>query len=144
MSDLKVYKNEEVSLHNTSESTWIIMNNKVYDVTKFLLEHPGGEEVILDVAGKDATEIFNDIGHSSDAKLMAEDYLIGKVITDKTPQMPSIEVFKEKTILKDSWKGILLSPTWTNFIIPVGISIGVFIFYKLAQHFASKNYKIQI
>jgi cytochrome b involved in lipid metabolism len=30
----------EVSKHNSDESTWIVISNNVYDVTKFLDEHP--------------------------------------------------------------------------------------------------------
>lgn len=139
MSDLKLYRNEEVSEHNTKDSTWIIMNNKVYDVTKFLVEHPGGEEVILDVAGQDATEIFNDIGHSTDAKQMTEDYLIGKLDNPSTNIPKQTVNVISSSVADNSWKSILLSPTWTNFIIPVGISIGVFIFYKLTQYFSYKK-----
>ena len=50
------YTKEEIATHNDESSTWIILNNKVYDVTNFILEHPGGEEVILSLAGHDATE----------------------------------------------------------------------------------------
>ncbi|KAJ0093401.1 hypothetical protein Patl1_25972 [Pistacia atlantica] len=46
---------------------------EVYDVTKFLEDHPGGDEVLLLATGKDATDDFEDVGHSSSAKeLMAE------------------------------------------------------------------------
>lgn len=37
-----------VAEHNSSASAWIILHDKVYDVTKFLSEHPGGEEVLLE------------------------------------------------------------------------------------------------
>ena len=32
---------------------WMIISNKVYDVTKYLEDHPGGEEVLLDKGGMD-------------------------------------------------------------------------------------------
>jgi len=38
----------------------------VYDVTKYLDDHPGGSEIIVEYAGKDATDMFEDIGHSSE------------------------------------------------------------------------------
>jgi cytochrome b involved in lipid metabolism len=40
-------------------------------------DHPGGAEVMLDVAGADADEFFEDIGHSKDARKELEKYLIG-------------------------------------------------------------------
>lgn len=32
------------------------------------VRHSGGEEVMLDVAGQDATEAFEDVGHSDEAR----------------------------------------------------------------------------
>ena len=52
---------------------------QVYDVTKFLAEHPGGEAVLRENSGLDATEQFDDVGHSSDAKEMLKDYYIGQL-----------------------------------------------------------------
>lgn len=50
---------------------------KVYDVTSYLDDHPGGAEVMLDVAGKDADEFFEDIGHSNDAREELAKHVIG-------------------------------------------------------------------
>lgn len=77
--DLKAYTLDEVSQHNTVEDLWVVYNGGVYDITKYIDEHPGGEEVVIDVAGMDATEAFEDIGHSDDAREILKGLLIGKV-----------------------------------------------------------------
>ncbi|KAG0675360.1 Cytochrome b5 [Pichia californica] len=82
----KTFSAEEVSQHNTRDDIWIIYNNKVYDVTQYLDEHPGGEEVILDCAGGDSTEAFDDIGHSEDAHEMLESLFIGDLIGGIKPK----------------------------------------------------------
>ncbi|KAI0795096.1 glyoxylate dehydrogenase [Abortiporus biennis] len=56
----------DVAAHSTRESCWIIVHGKVYDVTDFLDEHPGGSKIILKYAGKDATEAYEPI-HPPDA-----------------------------------------------------------------------------
>ena len=56
-----------------------MIKGKVYDVTKFLDEHPGGEEVLLDVAGGDATQEYDDVGHSDEADALMRDYLVGEL-----------------------------------------------------------------
>lgn len=33
----------------------IVVENKVYDITDFVFDHPGGERVILTQEGRDAT-----------------------------------------------------------------------------------------
>ncbi|KAJ7169121.1 glyoxylate dehydrogenase [Mycena crocata] len=53
---------EQVLLqHATRESCWIIVHDKVYDITDFLDEHPGGSKIILRYAGKDATAAYEPI-----------------------------------------------------------------------------------
>ncbi|XP_076172515.1 cytochrome b5 [Ptiloglossa arizonensis] len=74
-----VYSAEEVVQHNHERDLWIVYNNGVYDVTKFLKEHPGGEEVLLSTAGKDATKCFDEIGHTTEAVVLRETYKIGTV-----------------------------------------------------------------
>lgn len=41
------------------------------------LNDRGGEEVLLDVGGQDATEAFEDVGHSDEAREILEGLLIG-------------------------------------------------------------------
>ena len=50
-----------VAQHNTAESCWVILYGNVYDVTRFLPEHPGGSKVILQLAGTDATDEYDPI-----------------------------------------------------------------------------------
>ncbi|KAK3551961.1 hypothetical protein QTP70_031498 [Hemibagrus guttatus] len=79
---VKYYRLSEVEEHNSFKSTWIIINHKVYDVTKFLEEHPGGEEVLREQAGGDATESFEDVGHSTDARELSKNMMIGELHPD--------------------------------------------------------------
>jgi cytochrome b involved in lipid metabolism len=51
----------------------------VYDVTAFLEDHPGGDDVLRDKAGQDATQAFEDIGHSPEAEQQMAKYAIGKL-----------------------------------------------------------------
>ncbi|KAI0772087.1 cytochrome b5 [Trametes elegans] len=67
----------ELKEHNNKDSLYILLQEKVYDVTKFLDEHPGGDEVILAEAGRDATEAFEDVGHSDEARALLKDMLVG-------------------------------------------------------------------
>jgi L-lactate dehydrogenase (cytochrome) len=41
----------EIAKHNTKKSLWIVLDGNVYDVTKFMPEHPGGPTIILKNAG---------------------------------------------------------------------------------------------
>ncbi|XP_076038191.1 cytochrome b5 isoform X2 [Oratosquilla oratoria] len=75
----KVYTLAEVAEHRNQDSCWVVIHDNVYDVTKFLDEHPGGEEVLLEQAGKDTTESFEDVGHSTDAREMMKDYYLGEL-----------------------------------------------------------------
>ena len=41
-SVVKTYSRDEVKLHNTPEDCWIIIREHVYDVTKYVAQHPIG------------------------------------------------------------------------------------------------------
>lgn len=49
----------------------------VYDVSKFMDEHPGGDEVLISEGGRDATDAFEDVGHSDDARALLKGMLKG-------------------------------------------------------------------
>jgi len=67
-TDKKMISLPELQAHSTKDDLYVLINGKVYNATKFLDEHPGGDEVILAEAGKDATEAFEDVGHSDEAR----------------------------------------------------------------------------
>ena len=63
-----------------AKDVWVIFEGKVYDITAFIDEHPGGEEVLLDLAGADITQNFHDIGHSDYARTVMEPMLKGSLV----------------------------------------------------------------
>jgi len=71
---------EELEKHNKKRELWITIHGNVYNVTPFLEEHPGGEEVLFEQAGLDATEVFEDIGHSEEARELMKTYFVGKLV----------------------------------------------------------------
>lgn len=85
---LELFSRKQVSEHNTANDCWVtVSNRKIYDVTKFLDEHPGGPQYILDYAGKDITEVLKDSSiheHSESAYEILEDssYLVGYMATE--------------------------------------------------------------
>jgi len=78
-NEKRVITLEELKEHNNPKSCWMAIHDKVYDITKFLDEHPGGEEVLLEQSGTYATEAFEDVGHSTDARELMEDYYLGEL-----------------------------------------------------------------
>ncbi|CAL5006599.1 unnamed protein product [Urochloa decumbens] len=74
----KSYTKEEVSKHNTRKDCWIIIKDKVYDVTPYVEEHPGGD-AILNNAGDDSTEGFFGPQHGTRVFDIIEDFCIGQL-----------------------------------------------------------------
>ncbi|GFS07140.1 cytochrome b5 [Elysia marginata] len=121
----KVFRLADVKTHNDAKSTYLVVHNKVYDVTKFLEEHPGGEEVLLEQAGGDATEAFEDVGHSTDARDLMEDYFVG----DLHPDDRSSKTYATNTGPTGT-SSSQNSPSWTGWILPVGVALAVAFTYR--------------
>ncbi|KAL1007246.1 hypothetical protein UPYG_G00083970 [Umbra pygmaea] len=130
-SDVKYYTLEEIKTHNTSKNTWLIIHDKVYDIRSFLEEHPGGEEVLLEQAGGDATESFEDVGHSTDAREMLIQYYIGELHMNDRKKESTTE-----TLITTSGEG---SSSWTTWLIPAvaAVVIGIMYRYYMLEHKSS-------
>ena len=79
---LTTYTRAEVAQHNKKEDCWVIFDKKVYNITEFIEDHPGGEDVVLEYAGKDVTAIMKDSlshVHSRSAYSMLIDFHIGSL-----------------------------------------------------------------
>lgn len=56
-TEMKLFTAEEVAKHNKSDDAWIIVRDrqtgvsKVYDVTSYVDEHPGGESILNNAGG---------------------------------------------------------------------------------------------
>ncbi|NWS05661.1 CYB5B protein, partial [Motacilla alba] len=74
-----------------------------------LFQHPGGEEVLLEQAGRDATESFEDVGHSTDAREMLKQYYIGEVHPVSAPGNPQ----------RHQAVSCAVSYFWSTWLIPI-------------------------
>uniref|UniRef100_A0A7N0R8C6 Cytochrome b5 heme-binding domain-containing protein n=1 Tax=Kalanchoe fedtschenkoi TaxID=63787 RepID=A0A7N0R8C6_KALFE len=54
----KYVTSEELRKHDNADDLWISIQGKVYDVTDWAKEHPGGDVPLLNLAGQDVTDAF--------------------------------------------------------------------------------------
>lgn len=70
---------------------YIIIHNKVYDVTHWLNEHPGGEQILLANAGCDATESYEVTDHSEKARIRREtEFLVGELVPEDRTEVTTL------------------------------------------------------
>ncbi|TQS32822.1 hypothetical protein Golomagni_06853, partial [Golovinomyces magnicellulatus] len=89
--ELKEISKAELAKHNTKEDLWFIIHNKVYDVTKYQTEHPGGIEVLMQLAADDASEMFEATGHSDEARKKLDKLIVGQLPSEDRED--DVEVF---------------------------------------------------
>ena len=72
------YTLAEVAVHNTQADCWTLVFDKVYNITTYIRNHPGGASSISKICGRDGTSIFdNKHGGSSSQALILSTYKIG-------------------------------------------------------------------
>lgn len=77
----KIYTLADVSKHNNPSDCWTTVNGKVYEVTKWIKEHPGGAKEIISMCGIDGSAGYN--GQHGGQKRPANElaaFLIGDLI----------------------------------------------------------------
>ncbi|MCL7038460.1 hypothetical protein MKW94_024562 [Papaver nudicaule] len=88
---MKIYSYEDLSRHNQIKDCWLLISGKVYDVTQFMNDHPGGDQVLLSIAD------FDDVGHNEFAKEMMVKYYIGEIDSSTIPVKRQYTVPGEQT-----------------------------------------------
>lgn len=80
----------EISKHNKSSDCWMLISNKVYNITSYFGSHPGGNAMMSATCGIDATDAYmtkdpnattagSRSAHSSNAVSLLDNYFIGNL-----------------------------------------------------------------
>ncbi|KAK6333332.1 hypothetical protein TWF718_011147 [Orbilia javanica] len=134
-TETKEYTYSDVAAHDTKESMYVVIDEKVYDVSAFVDEHPGGEEVMMDVAGQDGTEAFEDVGHSDEAREILSKYLIGNLKRSESDPKPVTTSRAAASSSGDSSSGGL--PGIVYAVLVAAAAAGGYYYLQLQQQQAS-------
>jgi len=131
---VKLITMAECKKHNTEEDCWLVMFDKVYDVTAFLDEHPGGSEIMVDVTGRDATDDFEDVVHSSTARKQLEGMYIGDLHPEDKAKLKGVANANGTSTGKATGKGASgpVNPlvTFIKTILPFLVLALAYVAYK--------------
>lgn len=112
----------------------MVIDGKVYDVTSFLMEHPGGDDILIDASGRDATREFEDVGHSGEARAQLADLQLGK-LRDATPE--ELEKAEEEARLRGeslaSGKDSDILTSIAKWLLPIALVAVAYLLRKYAK-----------
>jgi len=75
----RIITKTELEKHNQEGNGWVVINGDVYDMSKFYTLHPGGEEVLREYYGKDATDAFYGLHRQENLDKYMPRLLIGRM-----------------------------------------------------------------
>ncbi|CAD0014909.1 acyl-CoA dehydrogenase NM domain-like protein [Aureobasidium pullulans] len=110
------FSKEDVQSHNKADNLWIIVDEDVYDLTKFQEEHPGGKKILQRVAGKDASKQFWKYHNEGILKKYQKQLQVGSLDSKKAaapptpPTTPPPAAKKEKEIVKPEAESGTVAP----------------------------------
>lgn len=113
------YTIDEVNLHNTPNDCWVVFEDSVYDLSKYLPSH----DIYMDIrdwCGKDMTEDFKtkagmDRDHRVSSYSLLENYKIGEIESNQAPIIEEEDTIEDKIMPKNASNPY-------NLIIPLLIS----------------------
>ena len=117
--ETKIITYKELQLHNKPGDYWVLIEKYVYNVTPYLTEHPGGDDILINHSGKDATQKFLSIDHTEYAISIRNSFRMGKIEEGPIPEeckapkvivsfnkLISNDVLKQHNSSKDCWVSI--------------------------------------
>ncbi|GAO14579.1 uncharacterized protein UV8b_05358 [Ustilaginoidea virens] len=128
---------QDVAEHNTKKDIYVVIHDKIYDCTQFLDEHPGGEEVLLDCAGQDATEAFEDVGHSDEARETLDKIQVGVLKRQPGDPAPKTSAHTTSTSSQGGSDNTGLG-IGIYLILLIGGALGYFAFQYMAKQEQAK------
>ncbi|KAM0324861.1 hypothetical protein ACHAQA_007827 [Verticillium albo-atrum] len=125
MADTQEFTAKEVAAHNTCDDCWMIIQGQVYDVTKYIHDHPGGADILIDAAGQDATVDFDNAGHSEDAFEIMAEFHVGKYKGAPKRNVPKPVTLKAKAALPtaSATRGLATKTAGTLAVLSLGAAI---------------------
>lgn len=99
----------EIAKHNTRGNCWLLISNKVYNVTSYIIAHPGGAGTIVPTCGTDSTKAYatknGNSPHSSNAHTLLAAYYIGDLNQQTTVEQVQQNVQTTNTITPPTTRG---------------------------------------
>jgi delta8-fatty-acid desaturase len=83
----RVVSHAQLSRHNSKGDCWVGVHGRVYDVSKWHAHHPGGEQILLAYAGRDASDQF-ELFHPPSVAPKLRPFLIGSLEAGRPPAHP--------------------------------------------------------
>lgn len=87
---------DKLSEHTSIDNCWLLIEGKIYDVTSYPSQHPGGADELIEYCGRDATEAFatkgkaNPKDHSTAAHQILEQFFIGNAADIVENRQPTV------------------------------------------------------
>jgi len=98
---MEIFTAAEVARHNKPNDLWVILDNKVYDITNWHILHPGGSSLLLKYGGRDATQASQDAhGLLKKPVSIMPRYFIGLVGSEE--EVRAAEDRKVRKLLEDA------------------------------------------
>jgi len=129
MATKKLISMREVAKHNKQEDCWVAFHGKVYNLTDFIDEHPGGQQPLIFSAGKDGTKEFEKIHPKSILNILPPSTYLGDIDPGTVTEKDHAHFAAEKKDVKNIQEG---KP-------PLDTILNVFDFENIASKVMSKE-----
>eukprot|EP00694_Reclinomonas_americana_P006638 EC797059.1.p1 GENE.EC797059.1~~EC797059.1.p1 ORF type:complete len:158 (+),score=52.84 EC797059.1:41-475(+) len=114
----------EVAEHWKDDDCWLIIEGKVFNVTKFLADHPGGGELPVEGGRWRCHRGLPHVAHSSNARTQMESFLVGTAKSEteeeKQQRLKMVAERRKKVAANRPGAG---SPVWLKLLVPLLIVV---------------------